>query len=376
MNLLIDLKATQPSYGTKRHGGGRYGEVIFLRMAERDIRFACMYDSRLWFNPEIEEVCREKQIPLYDVARESVEDIIKKHQIDRLYSCLAGKLGRLTCCEVYGTVHGLRDLETPYDSIFYRYRNSFMETVKFTIKKMFIKQFRRYKHRQLEKNFSNKQFHFATVSEHTYYALFAFFPELKGRKIPVFYSPSTSREVNVTRSKDATPYLLLVSGNRWEKNNLRAIEAFDRLLDYGLIEGVRMKVTGVPGKEKFRYRFRHPESFDFLGYVDDDELEQLYADAYLFVYPTLNEGFGYPPMEAMRYKVPVISSPLSSLAEICGSGALYFDPFSVEEIMNRMMMMMNPDIHQSFSEKGYQQYQRVHERQTADLDGIIDYIIG
>ena len=170
-------------------------------------------------------------------------------------------------------------------------------------------------------------------------------------------------------------YFLLVSGNRWEKNNLRAIIAFDRVLDYECMGNVRMKITGTDGSD-FRYNFMHPERFDFLGYVEEDELESLYANAYVFVYPSLNEGFGYPPLEAMRYGVPVIASPISSMAEICGAGALYFNPFSIEEIMNRMLMMTSDvALYEEYSKRGVLQYQRISKRQSADLDGIIDYIL-
>lgn len=89
-----------------------------------------------------------------------------------------------------------------------------------------------------------------------------------------------------------------MSGNRWEKNNLRAVMAFDRLVTDGrLPQDVKMIVTGIRDNI-FKYRVKNPDRFVFLGYVDDDVLEQLYTDAYLFVYPSLNEGFGYPPIEA------------------------------------------------------------------------------
>lgn len=93
-----------------------------------------------------------------------------------------------------------------------------------------------------------------------------------------------------------------------------------------------------------------------------------------FIYPSLNEGFGYPPIEAMKYKTPVIASPLSSIAEICGEGVLFFNPFSVEEIMNRMMMMMDTERHQKFAEKGYMQYLEIKRKQSIDLDNLIEYI--
>lgn len=374
MNLLFDLKATQPNTSGKRHGGGRYGEIIYFRMIERHIKFACFYDSKLWLNPEVQKQCQHYNIPLYDLQKESIEDIIRNHNIDRLYSCLPGKLAKLTSCEVYGTVHGLREFETPFDNIFYQYKNSFKETLKFTINKLLCKQFHNKKHNEYLDKYIHSQFHLITVSEHSKNAFLSYFPELENQNFPVFYSPNTSSKEKAIKKRNNEKYFFLVSGNRWEKNNLRAIIAFDRLADYNCMKDIRMKVTGTKG-DCFRYKIKHPDRFDFLGYVDDQELESLYANAYIFVYPSLNEGFGYPPLEAMRYKIPVIASPLSSIAETCSGGAFYFNPFSVEEIMNRMLMLItNPNLYSDLSQKGYEQYLKISKRQIKDLDLLIDYI--
>ena len=126
----------------------------------------------------------------------------------------------------------------------------------------------------------------------------------------------------------------------------------------------------------FKYTIKNPDAFVFLGYVEDAELDSLYANATAFVYPSLSEGFGYPPLEAMRYKVPVLASPISSVAQVLDTGAMYFNPFSVEEIMNRMMMILRDDYYNEFSERGYRQYLKVKERQDRDLDQLIDYITG
>lgn len=151
--------------------------------------------------------------------------------------------------------------------------------------------------------------------------------------------------------------------------------AFDKLVTNGMLgNDIRMKVTGAK-QMNFKYKLENPDRFDFLGYVDDAVLDNLYANAYLFVYPSLNEGFGYPPLEAMRYKVPVISSAFASMAEVCAGGALFFNPLSIEEIMNRMLMMMNEDIRAMYSIKGYNQYLQIKERQKQDLDLMIDYIM-
>jgi glycosyltransferase involved in cell wall biosynthesis len=212
------------------------------------------------------------------------------------------------------------------------------------------------------------------VSDHTKYSIQSFFPDLTN-DIQVFYSPNTSTDMEVRKSDNTQRYFLMVSGCRWEKNVLRAIEAFDRLVSAGRLKGVKAVVTGCYS-EDFRYKIENPESFEFVGYVSDSELQKLYANAYIFVYPTLNEGFGYPPLEAMRYSVPVIASPYSSVSDILGGSAMYFNPQSVEEIMSRMLMMMLPQNHDLYSKLGFEQYKRVRERQVSDLDKLIDFIIG
>lgn len=375
MNLLFDLAATQPNTSGKRHGGGRYGEIVLLRMLERGIKFGVFYDSTRWLNPEIENSCKRCDILMHDVHNSTIEDIIKEYGYTRLYSCLPGKLSELTCCEVYGTIHGLRELETPLDKIFYRYRVSYKEYLKFTIKRIFSKKFHNFKRGQYLRRYIKTRFHLITVSEHSRYAFLSYFPELKGTELKVFYSPNTSSNRLIEKENTKTRYFMAVSGNRWEKNNLRAIIAFDRLVsEHRLSKDIRMIVTGTNGDD-FKYKIKNPDRFYFAGYVDYEELERLYANAYLFVYPSLNEGFGYPPMEAMRYGVPVIASPLSSMAEICSGAALYFNPYSIEEIMNRMMMMMNPTIYEEYKIKALHQYDYIKNRQDKDLDSLIDYIM-
>lgn len=374
MNLLFDLKATQPNISGKRHGGGKYGEIIFKRMIQRNLKFACFYDSKYWLNPQINDLCKTNNIPLYDLSEINIETIIKEHHIDRIYSAIPEKLALIKSCKVYGTIHGLRELETPFDKTFFEYKNSFKEYIKFIIKYCFTKWYHKKIKRQYRKYYINSAFNLITVSEHSKYSLLTYFPELVNKIPNVFYSPNTSLNQSIIHKKDnSNKYFMLVSGNRWGKNNLRAIKAFDYLVSRGILKDIKMKITGTT-QNCFRYKIKNPDYFEFLGYIDDEELENLYANAYLFIYPSLNEGFGYPPIEAMKYKTPVIASPLSSMAEICGEGALFFNPFSIEEIMNRMMMMMDPILYQEFAEKGYNQYLKIKERQEKDLDLLIDYI--
>jgi len=63
-----------------------------------------------------------------------------------------------------------------------------------------------------------------------------------------------------------------------------------------------------------------------LDYIERSELLYLHKNAYAFIYPSLSEGFGHPPMESMRYGVLVAASGTSAIPEICQNAAIYFDP--------------------------------------------------
>lgn len=80
-----------------------------------------------------------------------------------------------------------------------------------------------------------------------------------------------------------------------------------------------------------------------LDYVSRRELDILYKNARMFVFPSLYEGFGLPPLEAMTHGCPVITSSTSSLPEVCGDAALYVDPLSLKEIHAAMTRLLEDD---------------------------------
>jgi glycosyltransferase involved in cell wall biosynthesis len=118
---------------------------------------------------------------------------------------------------------------------------------------------------------------------------------------------------------------LLYPANWWpHKNHELLLEAF------GLVRAerpdLRLALTGAghPG--------RLPEGVSSLGRVPDDRLADLYRSAAALVFPSLYEGFGLPPLEAMACGCPVAVSRVGALPEVCGEAAVYFDPTSVEDI--------------------------------------------
>ena len=81
-----------------------------------------------------------------------------------------------------------------------------------------------------------------------------------------------------------------------------------------------------PEAEAAARRFGLNGSAQFTGQVSDAELRALYRGASLLALPSLREGFGLPPLEAMSFGVPVVASNAASLPEICGDAALFVDP--------------------------------------------------
>lgn len=373
--LLYDLTATQPFGNSIRHGGGKYGEIILKRIIARHYPVVCFYDSKRWLNPEVRNLLKNNEIMLYDIHKQNLDDIIKTSKADVLYSALPKhSLMRRRDIRVIGTIHGLRRLETPADNHCFKYRNLNKKDWLFFFSKKLIPSLMRKRLRSFYlKAWENHLLKLVTVSHHTSNAIKVYFPELIGKDIPVFYSPSTI-ELDISEKKYLSKFFLLVSGNRLEKNNLRAIIALDRLFTNGFLDGFSVKITGSKDASNFRYKIKNPERFEFMGYVDDVELDQLYHDAYCLVYPSLNEGFGYPPLEAMHYGTPVISSSYCSIPEVCGEASLYFNPFCIEEIENRLLQIAKSECHTAQSNLAKKQYLRITSKQNEDLDRLIEYI--
>lgn len=97
----------------------------------------------------------------------------------------------------------------------------------------------------------------------------------------------------------------------------------------------------------------------YTGFLSDQELSFLYSQASLFVFPSLSEGFGIPPLEAMMHAIPVISSDRSSLPEILGEGALYVDTTNQEQFADAIhTVFTDDDTRMSLRQKGRDELKR------------------
>jgi glycosyltransferase involved in cell wall biosynthesis len=131
-----------------------------------------------------------------------------------------------------------------------------------------------------------------------------------------------------------TNYLLYVGDLRPYKNVERSLEAFARLnlRSYKFVIGGKKDPRFYTKVEKKAEDLGIKDRVIFLDYVLREHLPHLYSEAAAFVFPSLYEGFGLPPLEAMACGCPIIVSHTASLPEVCGDAASYVDPYDVDSI--------------------------------------------
>ena len=162
----------------------------------------------------------------------------------------------------------------------------------------------------------------------------------------------------VGRFAKSPPYIVNIGARNANKNQARLVAAFARVAaqspelqlffagpwhpaDHAWLEAEAERL-GVRG------RVRH------LGYVPDDDLPSLYGNAVAFVFPSLEEGFGLPVLEAMACGGPVVTSSRSSLPEVAGEAALLVDPYSTNDISDAIARLLaEPDLRERLRRCGF-----------------------
>lgn len=131
--------------------------------------------------------------------------------------------------------------------------------------------------------------------------------------------------------------ILLVGTLEPRKNIEFVVNAFlmANIKDYKLI------VVGGGGSAFSKVSYSQHENIVFCGYLSDEELLRKYKEASVFVYPSLYEGFGLPPLEAMQHGCPVLASNRASLPEVCGNAAIYFDPENPADFSAKLLELID-----------------------------------
>lgn len=209
-----------------------------------------------------------------------------------------------------------------------------------------------------------------TVSEYSRQALQYFFPQIT-REINVCWSPllkvSMSEQITDPQLKalvaSGKPYLMTIIGHRRYKNAASVVRVFERLQrEYPDLHLLTL-----------RYGTTVSEHHTDIHFLSDSDLQHAYSHAHCFVFPSFFEGFGYPPIEAMRYGTPVVASNTTSIPEIAGGGACLASPYHDADIYRAIKSVLNH--HEHYAELALTRYNQVAKKQQADFERLISDIL-
>ncbi len=130
-------------------------------------------------------------------------------------------------------------------------------------------------------------------------------------------------------------YLVHVGSNSWYKNRMGVLRMYSILKEQGRFEGMRLVMAGKAFTVEMRawQRAKGLEDILELVSISNEELRILYSGAFALLFPSLEEGFGWPVLEAQTCGCPVITSNRPPLTEVAGAGALYIDPEKPESVI-------------------------------------------
>jgi glycosyltransferase involved in cell wall biosynthesis len=200
--------------------------------------------------------------------------------------------------------------------------------------------------------------------------------EAAGEQFRPIADPASLQAVRAKYGIGDSPFALALGNLQPRKNIARLVTAFGQL-----VNGQRSTVNGQRSSETDyrlpitdnrslvvagKAQWRESEVFQavqraglagrvvFPGYVDDADLPALYSAAAVFVYPSLYEGFGLPPLEAMACGTPVISSNAASLPEVVGDAALLIDPNDIAALAQALHnVLAEPALHADLRRRGF-----------------------
>jgi glycosyltransferase involved in cell wall biosynthesis len=182
------------------------------------------------------------------------------------------------------------------------------------------------------------------------------------------HASAADRDLIARRYQVTYPFLLYAGRISPHKNVVRMIEAFSALKtelerdqaypDLKLII-IGDDLSSHPDLRRTVVRSGVQHDVRFLGFVPIEVLRIFYDEAKIFVFPSLYEGFGLPPLEAMAHGTPVVTSNVSSLPEVVGNAAVLVNPENVFEIMRALhRVLMDQTLRDQMKERGYRQATR------------------
>ena len=378
MKILFDLISIQGYHS----GGGEYVKIVFQKLLSNESNSIFgLYDSHLPFlGRDLDDI--STRVQLLDVQNKDIYEYIRTYEIDTFFIGIVQRYIRYNLqnkeCKIICVIHDVGDLEIVNNNIHYLYPYSlknymrmsidyWLRNTKYSTPNRVKAQYQKIEPLLLQDNVT-----LITVSKYTRNSLLYFFTKLEKKQINVLYPPGKKYILDKNVSKEnltnifsqKKKYLLFLNANRENKNFNILLRSWNvikkRFPDMLLI------VTGSKGELSDKDII----SFD---YVSNSDVEYLYMNAWALIYSSYTEGFGYPPIEAMKYSTPVISSNVCSMPEILGDAALYFSPLYENDLFCKVECLS--ENYHYYKMKSREQYQKIALKQVQDFDKLINGII-
>lgn len=383
MNILLDFIPLQTNGGVG--GAASFAKTVCENVAAEvtsGFQLLAAYDSRISVGRQYDyrQLAKKLNIRLVDIGRRRICDVIAQYAIDVFFIAIgqfyaAYDLSGIKCKTVM-FIHDVFDLERNDNALDLALYSPYSGGAWAWVKRV-VNYFSGRKIRQAKKIYKHIMPLFTapntiayTVSSYSAHTLHYYFPEIK-KNIHICYSPTKVMEMNSDIAnpilkkliETGKPYLLMVAANRVYKNPSILLKVFNRLQqEYPKLQLLTLKY----GKSIF------PNHTD-IDYLSDSDLEHAYAHALALVFPSLFEGFGYPPVEAMRHGTPAIVSNVTSIPEIAEDAAYTFSPFYAADLYRTIIEVINS--REQKKDKIKQRSHEIEEKQKRDMAGLVKQII-
>ena len=249
-----------------------------------------------------------------------------------------------------GPVFYFNKVITLHDILFIRYPNTFSWSFRFFYKNLIPLLLKTSKH-----IFTVSEFSKSEISSYYYIRKDRFTFIYNSVNIQFYPKPNSNCE----------KYILAVSSVAPHKNFHNLIKAFSIIKN----KNVKLFIVGQQNNNFKQIDIDHTtfKRINFLGRVNDQQLNELYSNAICFVHPSFYEGFGIPPIEAQSCGTAVISSKAASLPEIGLDSFLYVDPKNINDIAKKIQILIqDKHLQRKLINKGYENVKRFSWKKSAE----------
>jgi GT2 family glycosyltransferase/glycosyltransferase involved in cell wall biosynthesis len=372
-HVLVDLLFCQPGF----HGGGEYGKAVFKAVVAAaatrgDMQIWAALDPALFIDGWVWETCREHAVNIVAVKSfDAITELVNTGMFTSFFAPaivvytgyeyqrrVGGELRFLAGrTRVVGTLLDVRDLEMAEDH----------ERIATARRAAGCSPERTMSKGAWEANRDQQDAHardlagmyrgiashpsldaLVTISDYSAASIQArigtdrpldvLFPPRKDRPAP---EPFSIPGIEPGRDE----FALVVNAGRIEKNAASAVNVFDRLCFDPAFRSehprLKLVLVGIGSVSDLGLgSLTHTDRFVTLPHLPPEQLEYLYREARFLLYPSFNEGFGYPPLEAMDHGTPSVIADNTSVPEVCGTAAVPCDPFDLDSITAAMRTIL------------------------------------